>query len=163
MLAVFSNAGRLLEAVQLGCAAGFPRMETFSPVRIERLDELMRQPKSPVRLFTLAGAIAGLIGGFALAIGTAKVNSLVVGGKPVVSPIPFCVIGFEGTILLGSLANLAGLVIYGRLFKTATSEHYDRRFSRDKFGLLIACLPEQVETVQALLAPAAPEEIHVCR
>ena len=161
ILAVFSNAGRLLEAVKLGCDAGFQEMETHSPVKIEQLDQVLRQPKSPVRLFTLAGALSGLAGGFWLAIGTSQVNRLIVGGKPPVSPIPFCVIGFEGTILLGSIANLIGLVIFARLFRTTTSPYYDRRFSRDKFGLLISCRADQVASLRKLLEPADPEEIHV--
>jgi Ni/Fe-hydrogenase subunit HybB-like protein len=161
VLAVFSNAGRLLEGVKIGCDAGFKEMETYAPVKIEQLHTVLRQPKSPVRYFTLAGALSGLAGGFWLAIGTAQVNSLVVGGKPPVSLIPYCVVGFEGTILLGSIANLIGLVIYARLFSTKTPPYYDRRFSRDKFGLLISCSADQVEQLKVILAPAEPEEIHV--
>ena len=161
VLAVFSNAGRLLQAVKIGCDAGFHEMETYSPVKIDRLDQVLHQPKSPVRLITLVGALAGLAGGFWLAIGTAQVNSLIVGGKPPVSPIPYCVIGFEGTILLGSIANLIGLVIFARLFQTKTPAYYDRRFSRDKFGLLISCEAGQLQQLKTLLQPAAPEEIHV--
>jgi Ni/Fe-hydrogenase subunit HybB-like protein len=161
VLAVFSNAGRLLEAVKIGCDGGFSQMETFSPVKIDQLDAMLKQPKSPVRLFTLAGALCGLAGGFWLAIGTAQVNSLIVGGKPPVSLIPYCVIGFEGTILLGSVFNLIGLVIYARLYRRKTLPYYDRRFSRDKFGLLISCSPDQVARLEKLLEPALPEEIHV--
>lgn len=163
LLAVFSNAGRLLEGVKIGCDAGFKEMETYSPVKIERLDAVLRQPKSPVRLFTLAGALSGLAGGFWLAIGTAQVNRLIVGGKSPVSLIPYCVIGFEGTILLGSIANLVGLLIYARLFRATTSPYYDRRFSRDKFGLLISCDAGQADRLRRLLEPAEPEEIHVHR
>jgi len=161
VLAVFSNAGRLLEAAKKSCDGGFQVMETFSPVKIEALDAVLSQPKSPVRLFTLIGAVSGLVGGFSLAIGTALVNSLIVGGKPPVSVIPFCVIGFEGTILLGSIGNLIGLVIYARLFRLKTAPYYDPRFSRDKFGLLVGCSGDEIDRLKELLAPAGPEEIHV--
>ncbi len=161
VLAVFSNAGRLVAAAKACCDAGFQVMETFSPVKIEVLDEVLKQPKSPVRLFTLIGAVAGLAGGFWLAIGTALVNSLVVGGKPPVSLIPFCVVGFEGTILLGSVGNLIGLVACARLFRLETAPYYDPRFSRDKFGLLVSCGAGQIEQLQGLLSPTDPEEIHV--
>jgi molybdopterin-containing oxidoreductase family membrane subunit len=160
-LAVFSNAGRLVQAAKICCDAGFQELETFSPVKLEQLETVLCQPKSPVHLFTLAGAVSGLIGGFWLAIGTAQVNHLIVGGKPPVSIIPFCVIGFEGTILLGSLANLLGLVIFARLYRIRTAPFYDPRFSRDKFGLLINCSAGQALQVKKLLDPAAPEEFHV--
>ena len=138
-------------------------METFSPVKIEALDEVLAQPKSPVRYITLIGALCGLGGGFWLAGGTALVNSLIVGGKPPLSWIPFCVIAFEGTILLGSLANLAGLVYFSRLTRLRTAPYYDIRFSRDKFGLLVSCGSDELDRLKELLTPIDPEEIHVHR
>ena len=161
VMAVFSNAGRVLEAVKSACDAGYHDMETFSPVKLDEVEHVMRQPKSPVRFWTLAGALAGLTGGFALAIGTSQVNNLIVGGKPAVSLIPFCVIGFEGTILLGCVANLIGLVLHARLFRQRLSPFYDHRFSRDRFGLLIRCTPIQLGHLQGLLEKSAPEEVHV--
>jgi hypothetical protein len=161
VLAVFSSPGRLLDAAQKSCEAGFKVMETFSPVKIERLPEVLAQPTSPVRYFTLIGAISGLAGGFWLAGGTAAVNRLIVGGKPFLSWIPFCVVAFEGTILLGSLANLLGLVIYSRLIRLKTAHYYDPRFSRDKFGLLVSCEAGELQRLKELLAPADPEELHV--
>lgn len=161
VLAVFPNAGRLVEGAKKSCDAGFKVMETFSPVKIEVLAEVLKQPKSPVRIFTLVGAVSGLFGGFWLAAGTALVNRLIVGGKPPVSLVPFCVVGFEGTILLGSLANLFGLVLFARLYRKNPLPFYDPRFSRDKFGLLVSCPADQVERLREKLAPAEPEEFHV--
>ncbi|HEY3308520.1 MAG TPA: quinol:electron acceptor oxidoreductase subunit ActD [Desulfuromonadaceae bacterium] len=163
VLFIFSSAGRLTEAVKHACSAGFYQMDYFSPVKLGELDRVMALPKSPVRFWTLTGALSGLAGGFWLAIGTALVNSLVVGGKPPVSLIPYCVIGFEGTILLGSIANLIGLILHSRLFRLKLSPHYDRRFSRDKFGLLIGCKAGELDRLQLLLAKAYPEEMHVSR
>ncbi|WP_224959002.1 quinol:electron acceptor oxidoreductase subunit ActD [Geomonas subterranea] len=161
VLAVFSNAGNLLDAAKSCCDSGFEVMETFSPVKLEPLTEILKLKKSPVRFFTLVGALCGLAGGFWLAGGTALVNSLTVGGKPPLSWIPFCVVGFEGTILLGSLANLLGLALFARLFRLETRPCYDPRFSRDKFGLLVSCGPDQIELLKERLSPARPEEFHV--
>ncbi|OGT95835.1 MAG: NrfD family oxidoreductase membrane subunit, partial [Geobacteraceae bacterium GWB2_52_12] len=161
VLAVFSHAGRLLEAVKSLCSSGFTKMEVFSPVKLDEVEKVMRSPKSPVRFWTLAGAVAGMIGGFWLAIGTGLVNSIVVGGKPTVSLIPFCIIAFEGTILVGSLANLTGLLLHARLLRYKAPAHYDRRFSRDKFGLLVTCDSGELERLQTLLSAAVPEEMHV--
>ncbi|UFS70374.1 DUF3341 domain-containing protein [Geomonas sp. RF6] len=163
VLAVFSNAGRMIQGVRAACDGGFSVMETFSPVKVEEVHKVMGHPKSPVRFWTLAGALAGLSGGFWLAIGTATVNSLVVGGKVPVSPIPYCVVAFEGTVLLGSLFNLVGMIFHTRLFRAKTRPFYDRRFSRDRFGLLVTCSGGEVEILQKLLLTAQPEEIHVHR
>jgi Ni/Fe-hydrogenase subunit HybB-like protein len=163
VLAIFSSAGNLLKAAKKSCDADFKVMETFSPVKIEALDEVLAQPKSPVRYITLIGALCGLAGGFWLAGGTATVNNLIVGGKPPLAWIPFCVIAFEGTILIGSLANLAGLVFFSRLTRIRTAPYYDERFSRDKFGLLVSCDSDDLNRLKELLAPTDPEEIHVHR
>jgi molybdopterin-containing oxidoreductase family membrane subunit len=161
VLAIFASPARLLKAAKVSCDAGFQVMETFSPVKIEALDEVLAQPKSPVRLVTLIGAICGLLGGFWLAGGTALVNALIVGGKPPVALIPFCVIGFEGTILMGSLANLCGLLYFSRLYSAKTAPYYDERFSRDRFGLLVSCGSGDLRRLKGLLEPCDPEEIHV--
>lgn len=161
ILAVFSNAGRLVEAAKSCCQAGFRVRETFSPVKIGALEHVLSQPKSPVRFFTLAGALCGLGGGFWLATGTSLVNSLVVGGKPAVAIIPFCVVGFEGTILLGSIGNLIGLVLNARLFRVRTAPYYDPRFSRDRFGLLVSCSSQELPRLKEFLAEKDAEEIHV--
>ncbi|GFO54048.1 hypothetical protein GMSM_10550 [Geomonas sp. Red276] len=161
VLAVFRSPRRLLEAVERTCNAGFGVMETFSPVKIEELKDVLRQPKSPVRVITLIGGISGLLGGFWLAGGTALVNALIVGGKPPLAWIPFCVIGFEGTILLGSLFNLAALIFYSRLYRLKTAPFYDDRFSRDRFGLLVSCPADEVAKLKELMMPALPEEFHV--
>ncbi|GAB7028218.1 quinol:electron acceptor oxidoreductase subunit ActD [Geotalea toluenoxydans] len=161
VLAVFSNAGRLVKAVKLACDAGYREMETFTPVKVEAVEKVMGHSKSPVRFWTLAGALAGLAGGLWLAIGTALVNSIIVGGKPPVAIIPYCVIAFEGTILLGSIANLTGLVLHSRLYRLKLSPFYDRRFSRDKFGLLVSCGEGNIQGLQGILSSAAAEEIHV--
>ncbi|SNB46689.1 quinol:electron acceptor oxidoreductase subunit ActD [Geobacter sp. DSM 9736] len=163
VLALFSNAGRMVQALKAACDGGFGTMETFSPVKVDEAEKVMTLPKSPVRFWTLGGALCGLVGGFWLAIGTGLVNSLIVGGKPAVSIIPYCVVGFEGTILLGSLGNFLGLLFHTRLFRMKTEPYYDTRFSRDMFGLLVSCKGGETERLQQLLAAASPEEMHVHR
>jgi len=100
-------------------------------------------------------------GGFALAIGSALVNGLMAGGKHPVSIIPYCIVGFEGTILCGTLANLAGVLWHARLGRPALPAGYDERFSRDRFGLLVACEPHEAGAVRSALAPCGAEDIRV--
>jgi Ni/Fe-hydrogenase subunit HybB-like protein len=161
VMAIFSSAGNLVTAAKKACDAGFQIMETFSPVKIEKLNTVLAQPKSPIRFITFLGAIAGLAGGFWLAGGTATVNNLIVGGKPPTAWIPFCVVAFEGTILIGSIANLIALIFFSRLNRLETAPHYDDRFSRDKFGLLVSCSSGDLSKLKELLGPTDPEEIHV--
>ena len=56
---------------------------------------LLHPRKSPVRIWTLTGALLGCVGGFWLAIGSAYVNQLYAGGKfTPTSYIPYCIVHF---------------------------------------------------------------------
>ena len=120
------------------------RCRVWKPTRrsaLEELSHVLGRGKSPVRYWTLIGVLTGIAGGFALAIGTAWVNNLIVGGKHPISIIPYCIPAFEGGILLGALGNLVGLLVHARLPGWKTPPGYNWQFSQDKFGLFIAGPP----------------------
>jgi len=160
VVGVFAKATDFLDAVDKVHAHALYGMETYAPLRVDELEPLLGRGKSPVRYWTLIGALCGLVGGFALAIGSALVEGLIVGGKHPVSIIPYCVVGFEGTILLGALGNFIGMLIHARLPKWKTPAGYDWRFSQDKFGLFIAAPPGQFEGLHQVLESTHPEEIY---
>jgi molybdopterin-containing oxidoreductase family membrane subunit len=159
VVAVFKDREGLLAALRTMRRSPFSRLDTFSPMRLKGAEAILGRGPSPVRYWTLVGAISGCIGGFALAIGSALVNSLMVGGKHPVSIIPYCIVGFEGTVLIGTLANLAGVLWHSRLTSLRLPAAFDERFTRDRFGLFIACEPGQMEAARALLASTAAEEV----
>lgn len=159
-LAVFATPEALLAALHTLPRAQAGAVEVFSPINLPAAVRQLCPTTGPVRFWTLAGALAGCIGGFWLAIGTAGVNGLIVGGKHPVSIIPYCVVGFEGTVLIGSLANLTGLIVHARLGgRRALPPGYDRRFSRDRFGLLASCEPGQTDDLRRVLAAAQAEDV----
>ncbi|NIO80764.1 MAG: DUF3341 domain-containing protein, partial [Candidatus Aminicenantes bacterium] len=61
---------------------------------------------SPVRKFSLAGAIIGGLSGFAMATACALVFILPTGGRAIIAFPPFLVITYEMTILIGVLSTL---------------------------------------------------------
>ncbi len=157
---IFSSPEILIKAVKKIRESGFNNIETFSPVKVEGVNKLLGYVKSPVRFYTLAGAVLGCASGYALAILTALVNNHIVGGKSPVAIIPYTVIAFELTILFGSIGNLIGLIINSKLHRINTMEGYDARFSRDKFGLLIYEDENQFSEVKSLLNEFESEEIY---
>jgi molybdopterin-containing oxidoreductase family membrane subunit len=159
VLAVYRTGQAAVEAIGKVRSAAFDRLETFSPVRLREAESLLGRGPGPVRYWTLTGAIMGCAGGFALAIGSALVNSLIVGGKHPVSIIPYCIVGFEGAILIGTLANLAGVLFHARLGRPRLPAAYRAAFSKDRFGLFVACRPEQVQEAKAILAGTGAEEV----
>jgi Ni/Fe-hydrogenase subunit HybB-like protein len=163
LLAVYSAQENLVKALgELGKTT-FQKVEMYSPLRLREAECAMGIGPSPVRYWTLIGALSGMTGGFALAILAAQVNNLVVGAKLPVSLIPYCIPGFEGTILFGVIFNLIGTVIHSRFGKSNVPRWYDRRFSNDRYGLYIECAPEETEIVRQILASSSPEEIRDVR
>ena len=51
------------------------------------------------------------------------------------------------------------VLVLGRLPQTKPSPTYDPRFSVDRFGVAVACAPDKVETVGAMLSSAGAEEV----
>jgi Ni/Fe-hydrogenase subunit HybB-like protein len=161
VLGVYTSAKAMLRALQSVRLAGFDRVETYAPYRVEEAQHLVAAPRSPVRIWTLVGALSGMIGGFALAIGTSDVNQLITGGKATAAVIiPYCIIAFEGTVLLGTLANLMGIIACCRPGShKPMPPSYDPRFSRDRFGVFILCDDGQRPAGRAAIEQTSPEEI----
>jgi molybdopterin-containing oxidoreductase family membrane subunit len=161
VVAVYGDATGMLEALARVRESDFQQVQTYSPVRVEAESAVMGRSPSPVKYWTLIGALAGCFGGIALSVGSADVNDLVVGGKltPAVL-VPYMIPAFEGTVLLGSLANLAGLVITTRLGRRLAPS-FRPAFAVDKFGVFIACDDESRPRARQLLDSTNPQEVHV--
>ena len=161
LLGVFAHGDALLGALRRAKATrGLEIQDVYSPVPDHEVLALCAPRRSPVRIVTFVGALCGLCGGLALAELTSLVWNLVVFGKPVTSVVPFFVVGFEGTILLGALGTLVGLLLFSRLphveFPPAA---YRPSFSKDRFGLWLSCDPSRVEQARSLLRDAGAEQV----
>ncbi len=159
VVGVFGTLDGALLALRELKAKGFANLRVYSPVPHHEIDEALDKPVSPVRLFTLVGALTGCTLGFAYAISTSFDWDLIVGGKPILSLPPFIVIGFECTILIGALSTVAGMFINARLPKFNRAPGYDARFSNDKFGVVAIGGPQQVSAAEAILKAAGAEEV----
>jgi hypothetical protein len=137
------------------------KMLVYAPMPSHEINEAMEPKTSPVRYFTLAGALFGLFGGFGVSIWSSIKWGLITGGKPIVSIPPFVVVGFEMTILFGALATLVGLIIVLNSSAYRISNTYDSRFSVDKYGIAIQVPSEEKENYKDILHSSGAEEINV--
>jgi hypothetical protein len=136
-------------------------LRVYSPVPRTEIEAVTYPEKSPVRRFTLAGAVTGITFGFALAILCSLDYPLRVSAKDVVSVPAFFVIGYECTILLGAIATLIALLHFCRLPDILRKVGYDPRFSYDKFGIVVGCDVNQIDSVRQTLAKSGAEEVQV--
>jgi molybdopterin-containing oxidoreductase family membrane subunit len=139
VMGLFRDEAKAAAAILELPAAGFRFRRAHSPVPSHRILEALGLKKSRVGWFTLAGGIIGFFAGFALAIFTSTQWNLIVSGKPIVSLIPFFIVGFEFTILFSVFGNVVGLLLCARLPDPKGLAMYDPRCSGEHFGVLAAC------------------------
>jgi hypothetical protein len=120
---------KLEELVKTGTAP--EDINIFTPYPVHEAEHLLKIKNSPVRFFTLFGAIAGLVFGFFFTIWTSLDWPLIRGGKPIVSVPAFIIIAFEITILFGGVISFIGFLLLSRLpsaRKIAAPVDYGNKF-----------------------------------
>ena len=133
----------------------------YSPVPNHELEDVIYPEKSPVRFVTTTGAVSGLIAGFALAIWTSMDWPLRASAKDIVSTPGFVVIGYEWTILWGGLATLFAIFHFCKIPNLFRAVGYDPRFSHDKFGIVVGCGGDDVESVREVMLNSGADEVEV--
>jgi molybdopterin-containing oxidoreductase family membrane subunit len=160
LLGIFAHTDALVVAVREAITSGVHVKEVYSPVPLPEVEEILHRKKSPVRFVTFAGASSGFLAGMALALLTSLIWNLVVGGKPVISIVPFLVVGFELTILFGAIGTLLALLFFSRLpYQKFPAGSFRPEFTLDKFGLWLEVPPERASMAQNLLVKAGAVEV----
>jgi hypothetical protein len=160
VVGVFTYMDDALEAVQQVKASNMD-YRMYSPVPRHEIEEVTYPEKSPVRRFSLIGAITGCASGFALAILCSLDWPMRTSAKNVTSIPAFFVPGYEWTILFGGLSTMLAILILCRLPSVIRAAGYDPRFSNDKFGVVVACAGNQVDDVRKRLLDAGADEVDV--
>ena len=159
ILGTFAYEEDFLAAAKNLTASGFDNISLLSPLPLEEAQEILGLDKSPVRHFSLAGAIIGAISGFAMAAGTALVFILPTGGRAIISIPPFLIITYEMTILFGVLFTLLGFHFVSGL-PAWRDKPYLPSACRDKFVVVVeAVAAERVAKADAIIRDAGAEEI----
>lgn len=168
MLGIFSELDAAVHAIERLKGAGMHDLVVFSPAPRHELEHAIHAPESPIRVFTLVGALTGTATGFALPIWTSLDWPLITGGKPIISLPPFVIIAFELTILFGALSTIAGLFITARLPRFRSRVVYDPSFSSGNFGVFVSPPADRAAEARAALTEsgaievrAQPQEVEV--
>jgi hypothetical protein len=110
-MAEFDSAQELMDAAHKTHAAGYQKIDAYSPFPIEGLAEAIGFHKNRVALVVLIGAIIGGLSAYALQYWVAVITYPTnVGGRPYHSWPSFIIVTFELTILFGGLSAVIGML-----------------------------------------------------
>lgn len=153
-MAEFDTPEDLLQAAERAYAAGYRKMDAYTPFSVEGLAEAIGFRKNYVALAVLIGGICGVSGGYGLLYWiTVIAYPHNVGGRPLHSWPAYIPITFECMILLASLTALFAMLAmnglprpYHPVFNIAEFA----RASKDKFFLCIESSDPRFRTEDAL-------------
>jgi molybdopterin-containing oxidoreductase family membrane subunit len=153
VVGTFGDVAAAARAIRALREAGVADVRAAMPTPFPEVVEALGRRRSRLGLATFPGAIAGLLAGIALTVGTSVAWPIVTGGKPIVSIPPFVIVIFEVTVLIGSLTNLVAVVVgaaRGHGFPEVA------RATGDRIGVFA---PGQGEQAERILRERGAEEV----
>jgi ActD protein len=137
----FEEPHDLIHAVEKIRAAGYKRVNAYSPFPIEGLSEALGLKRNMVPLITLLGGLTGGLGGFFFQYWVSAITyPLNIGGRPLNSWPAFIPVTFELTILGASLSAVFGMLALNKLPQPHHPVFNVHRFahaSSDRFFVVI--------------------------
>jgi hypothetical protein len=141
LLAEFESPDELVGAVRRARAAGYRKMDAYTPFPVEHLAEELGFHRSALPLVVLIGGLVGCAGGFLLQYWISAVDyPLNIGGRPLNSWPSFIPVTFELTILVAALSAVLGMLALNGLPMPYHPLFNSPRFalaSRNRFFLCI--------------------------
>ena len=139
-------------------SSGFDNISLLSPIPLHEAQQVLGLDKSPVRRFSLAGAIIGAMCGFAMAVGTALTFILPTGGRAIITIPPYLIITYEMTILFGVLFTLLGFHFVSGL-PAWRDKPYLPSANVDRFVVVVSGAADQAAKAEAIIQEAGADEI----
>ncbi len=141
VMAEYDSGQALVDAARQTMAKGFSKVEAYSPVPIEELNDIIHQKRTILPKLVLAGGLAGMATGFALQYWASVIEyPMNIGGRPYASWTTFIVPSYELTILFSALTAAIGMILLSGLPQPYHPVFNVERFSMassDKFFLVI--------------------------
>lgn len=166
MIAAFDSTADTMKAAETVRDAGFQHWDVISPFPIHGMDGAMGLRRSRVPRFALIGGITGFVSGMLM---VAWMNMwdypLIVGGKPLFSPIFAFPVAYELTILLAAFGAIIGMFLLNRLpmhYHPVMDRERVREASDNRFFIVIESRDphyRSAEAVRDLLGRAGGTDI----
>ena len=141
VMAEFDTGQALVDAARRAVAQGFTKLEAYSPVPIEELNDIIHKKRTILPRLVLAGGLTGMATGFGLQYWASVFEfPMNVGGRPQASWTTFIVPSYELTILFAALTATIGMIVLCGLPQPYHPVFNVARFSMassDKFFLVL--------------------------
>jgi len=165
LMAEFDSPTELVVAARKTYAAGYKKIDAYSPFPVEELAEAIGFRHNGVPAVVLVGGIVGCLSGYLLQWWISVVSYPVnVGGRPYHSAPAFIVVTFEMTILCAVLAAVLGMLALNGLpmpYHPVFNVPRFRVATKDRFFLIVfSSDPKYTSTgTRAFLESLAPRSI----
>jgi hypothetical protein len=141
VMAEFDSAQAIVDATRRTVQEGFTKVEAYTPVPIEELNDIIHKKRTILPKLVLAGGLAGMATGFGLQYWASVIEyPMNIGGRPLASWTTFIVPSYELTILFAALTAAIGMIMLNGLPQPYHPVFNVERFSMassDKFFLVI--------------------------
>jgi hypothetical protein len=141
LMAEFDSAQAIVDASTKAVAAGYSRLEAYTPFPIEELNDIIHKKRTVLPKMVLTAAFCGMGTGFALQYWASVIEyPLNIGGRPLATWPAFVVPSYELTILFSALTAAIGMIALNGLPQPYHPVFNVERFSlasSDKFFLVI--------------------------
>jgi hypothetical protein len=141
LMAEFDSAQTIVDATRRVVAEGYGKVEAYTPVPIEELNDIIHKKRTRLSALVLLGGLAGMATGFALQYWASVIEyPMNVGGRPFASWPAFVVPSYELTILFSALTAAGGMIALNGLPQPYHPVFNAPRFSlasSDKFFLVV--------------------------
>jgi hypothetical protein len=168
--AEFLEKEEIIEATQRAYAAGYRRMDAYTPIPIEELPIALGSKWTAVPIITLIGGMIWGLGGFFMEWYSMDIDyPLNIGGRPYMSWPSFIPVTFELTILGAALSAVISMIALNRLpqphHPIFNALHFERA-SQDRFFLCIEAIDPKFDLAATRkfledLRPVAVAEVSI--
>src|SRR5688572_30112826 len=158
VLASYEYLDSTVDAIEQLRKAGF-KPQAYAPYPDHHIEHALGYDRSPVRVWTLVGGLTGAATGLAFPTWTSLDWPLVVGGKPIVSIVPYIIITFELMVLFGALSTIIGLFVLSRLPVIKAPVLYDPEFTAGRYGVYVEADGSRLDEARRILQAQVPIEL----
>ena len=159
ILASYEYLDSTVNAIENLKKAGFEDIKAYAPYPEHHIEHALGYGQSPVRVWTLVGALTGTSTAFAFTSWTSVEWPLVVGGKPIISIPAFIPIVFEMSVLFGALATVIGLFVLSKLPNVKPAVVYDPEFTAGRYGVYVEADGSRLEEARTIMNAEEPIEL----